>query len=600
MLADDGGPAAVARLAALFLVADEAFFSVDLGSGSLTVSRGFEVAFGHRASEVGSAIEAWSDLVHPADLPAFTEATRSAMASGAELVEHELRLRLVDGTYTLVRCRIAIVRDPSGTATWLIGAVSDMSARASEVVEMQSRTRELLEATAEAREEEARHRRVESAVDEALWEWDIASGSVEYSGAIRRLFGYEPADIRPTYTWREERLHPDDAAGVRHSVAMHLAGDLSEWVGIYRFRRADGSYAWVRDHAYLERSAGEPRWMVGSMRLIAEPTGSAVSRGLNDVRLSPRQAEILGLIQEGLTNKQIAARVGIGEQSVKDHVSRLLSRFKAANRAALVAATGPVEIRRGERDDPLASSESVPPLFTVMRGPDHVIVGASPEVLRLTPGREPIGKPLRAAYPELAGQGVFELFDVVYGSGEPMRSERFVVLLRSAGLVVTVVVDLHLEPIRDVRGAVDGVLAYGIDVSRRQKDGAGLETGLRRQMQALADLPIGAVLTDATGTITTMNERARKILGPAISDGRPTPDHAHEYRLRDADTRRALGRTETAVARALRGEIISRVDYLLRPPGAERDVLLRTSALPIFGPDGVVAVLLTFLEVDTR
>jgi DNA-binding CsgD family transcriptional regulator len=53
--------------------------------------------------------------------------------------------------------------------------------------------------------------------------------------------------------------------------------------------------------------------------------------------LTERQAAVLGFIELGLTNKEIAQRLGISENGVKGHVARLLSKFDVPSRAALAA-----------------------------------------------------------------------------------------------------------------------------------------------------------------------------------------------------------------------------------------------------------------------
>lgn len=55
--------------------------------------------------------------------------------------------------------------------------------------------------------------------------------------------------------------------------------------------------------------------------------------------LSPRQGVILRSIARGKTNKDIAADLGISEQGVKVHISRLLERYGAENRVELVNLT---------------------------------------------------------------------------------------------------------------------------------------------------------------------------------------------------------------------------------------------------------------------
>jgi DNA-binding CsgD family transcriptional regulator len=55
--------------------------------------------------------------------------------------------------------------------------------------------------------------------------------------------------------------------------------------------------------------------------------------------LTPRQRLIVRSIARGMTNKDIAAELGISEQGVKVHISRLLERYGAENRVELVSVT---------------------------------------------------------------------------------------------------------------------------------------------------------------------------------------------------------------------------------------------------------------------
>lgn len=48
--------------------------------------------------------------------------------------------------------------------------------------------------------------------------------------------------------------------------------------------------------------------------------------------LSPRERQVFRLILQGLTNKQIAAQLGISARTAKFHVSSVLKKFGARNR----------------------------------------------------------------------------------------------------------------------------------------------------------------------------------------------------------------------------------------------------------------------------
>ena len=54
--------------------------------------------------------------------------------------------------------------------------------------------------------------------------------------------------------------------------------------------------------------------------------------------LSPRQQEVLGFLQEGLTNPEIAVKLGVTERTVKAHCQEVFDRLGARNRTAAVAA----------------------------------------------------------------------------------------------------------------------------------------------------------------------------------------------------------------------------------------------------------------------
>jgi DNA-binding NarL/FixJ family response regulator len=53
--------------------------------------------------------------------------------------------------------------------------------------------------------------------------------------------------------------------------------------------------------------------------------------------LSAREAEILRLIAEGLSNKQIAARVTLSEHTVHRHVANILVKLRLSSRTAAAA-----------------------------------------------------------------------------------------------------------------------------------------------------------------------------------------------------------------------------------------------------------------------
>jgi DNA-binding NarL/FixJ family response regulator len=56
----------------------------------------------------------------------------------------------------------------------------------------------------------------------------------------------------------------------------------------------------------------------------------------NSLGLSRREQQLVGLIQRGLTNKEMASQLSLSEQTVKNHVHRILRKLGAPDRLAIV------------------------------------------------------------------------------------------------------------------------------------------------------------------------------------------------------------------------------------------------------------------------
>lgn len=92
----------------------------------------------------------------------------------------------------------------------------------------------------------------------------------------------------------------------------------------------------------------DPRILVESVRAAARgewPVDPAVTRALmrarreahTVVRLSDRELEVVRLVATGMLNKQIARALGIGEKTVKAHLSRVFQRLGVTKRSQAVA-----------------------------------------------------------------------------------------------------------------------------------------------------------------------------------------------------------------------------------------------------------------------
>lgn len=158
-----------------------------------------------------------------------------------------------------------------GEVRYLIHRVEDATAevRSSQAAEAQAEQHDL---TASAlRESEIRYALALKATDDAVWDWNLATNRVEWGEGVCTLFGYTWDEVASHLAWWHDRLHADDRERVLaklHGVCEH--GE-KRWADEYRFRRADGTYAWVSARGYCVHDAdGQPVRMVGAVHDLTE------------------------------------------------------------------------------------------------------------------------------------------------------------------------------------------------------------------------------------------------------------------------------------------------------------------------------------------
>jgi DNA-binding NarL/FixJ family response regulator len=78
-------------------------------------------------------------------------------------------------------------------------------------------------------------------------------------------------------------------------------------------------------------------------RYVPVDVVSRLAEHFGDADLTRREIEVLGLIRDGLRNKQIGGRLSISETTVSFHVTNLLQKLSANDRTHAVA----IAIRRG-------------------------------------------------------------------------------------------------------------------------------------------------------------------------------------------------------------------------------------------------------------
>ncbi len=207
----------------------------------------------------------------------------------------------------------------------MLGTLADQAAVAIENANLIER----LEADAEAlRRSEERYQFVARATSDVIWESELATGELTWTGAIESMFGYSIDDVRGG-DWWEERIHPAERDRVLQGIVESIGGGHDVWSDEYRFRRRDGTFATVIDRGYLVRdAAGRPTRLIGSMMDISERKAleeQLAHQAFHDSLTGlPNRKRFLDRVQEALE--------GSGREKVSIAVLFLdLDRFKVVN-----------------------------------------------------------------------------------------------------------------------------------------------------------------------------------------------------------------------------------------------------------------------------
>ena len=140
-----------------------------------------------------------------------------------------------------------------------------------------------------------------------------------------------------------------------------------------------------------------------------------------------------------------------------------------------------------EREHLAQMFEQAPGFVCTLRGPEHVYEFVNAAHRRMFNSGDWVGRPLREAFPDLEGQGFYELMDTVYVTGERFVAHGTPMRFRSGPDTAPQerLVDFIYAPMFDERGAVCAIFCEGYDVTEQRRTEIALKDSQQRMQLAL-------------------------------------------------------------------------------------------------------------------
>lgn len=267
----------------------------------------------------------WHKRIHPDDLPDHLDKLARCLGD-RDCTEYSAAYRILhsDGSWRHVEDTARIARDAHGNPTRLTGSIFDLTER--------TLSQEAL------RESERRLALPMAASATGVWDWDIATGRVNWSGQIHDIFGVDRFEgTRDAFA---RFVHADDAERLWAAVetALHEGSMSIE----FRIVRGDGMERWVSNQATIIRGPdGAPARLLGTVRDIT-------TRRINEDRNQYLMREV-----DHRAKNMLALVEAVARHTAASGFDNFVQRF--SDRLRALASSQNLLVAAGWKEAPLAA-----------------------------------------------------------------------------------------------------------------------------------------------------------------------------------------------------------------------------------------------------
>ena len=365
---------------------------------------------------------------------------------------------------------------------------------------------------------------ISNATKAIAWEYDLVHDHMIWGEGLLEIFGYSPEEMGTEGDSWDSRVHPDDFEEVQRSIQQALTDKQNTWKGEYRFRKADGTYAYVLDQGYTAyNSAGEPVRTTGSiiditqnrdtrealkesdarfhhlletlphMAWTASPKGkvlffnenwysyTGMRRGQTDGWINSVHPEDSATVITTWHNAVATGNSFEVEYRIRHHLDGsyrwflergLPMRDADSNITLWIGTYTDIDDQKNQveeqKDDPLENMLRLSPVHLCMlHGPDHVCKYITPGVYKLYGNRSYIGHTAREIWPELESLRFFDMLHEVYTKGRTVYINEFYAQIDDDldGNLRDVYLNFKYQPLYDSTSHIEGIMISAVEVT---------------------------------------------------------------------------------------------------------------------------------------
>ncbi|MBC7845329.1 MAG: PAS domain S-box protein [Flavobacterium sp.] len=156
-----------------------------------------------------------------------------------------------------------------------------------------------------------------------------------------------------------------------------------------------------------------------------------------------------------------------------------------------------------------------PSCMGILKGANHVFEMANPLYLQLIDKKDIIGKTVKEVLPEMIEQGIFEILDTVYQTGETFSANEMLIKFdyNGNGKLVDTYLNFIYQAHRNTDGDIDGIFFFANNVTEQVLSSHKIEESKKMYEELIQNLPLATYSCDADGKIVIYNKAAVALWG---------------------------------------------------------------------------------------